>query len=72
MKKVINSSISISYEEAHRKASKILRAAQSLLDLMDDTPYGFLDNNDLGVLYNELVDTIPSLSRSIDNGSIEY
>lgn len=70
MKKVVKASAT--YEMAHRRASKILRAAQTLLNLMDEAPGDFVDANDLGALYQELIDTIPELSRSLDEGNIYF
>ena len=48
------------YEMAHRRASKILREAQTLLDLMDEAPGDFVDANDLGALYHskEIISSI--------------
>lgn len=70
MKKVVKASAT--YEMAHRRASKILRAAQTLLDLMDETPGNFVEDNDLGPLYQELIDTIPALSMSLEEGNIYF
>ena len=70
MKKVIKASVS--YEMALRKASKILKLSQALLNEMDSAPAGLVENNDLFGLYDELINTIPELSRAIDNGDIEY
>lgn len=54
------------------KGRNILNAAKKLLDLMEDTPSGFLDANDLGPLYEELIETIPGFDLAIKSGDISY
>lgn len=54
------------------KSRNILNAAKKLLDLMEDTPSGFLDANDLGPLYEELIETIPGFDLAIKSGNIVY
>lgn len=71
MKRVIVKAASDS-DKMYNKANKILSAAKNLLDLMEDTPSGFLDNNDLGSLYEELVETIPAFQFAIRSKDLEY
>lgn len=70
MKTVIRASAS--YELSYRKAEKILKASKTLLDLMDSSPEGLLENNDLMPLYDELIETIPALDLMIKTGKLEY
>lgn len=56
---------------AYRRAERILKLSKELLDAMEDTPHGFLDNNDLGSLYEELVETIPAFQMAVRGKSLE-
>ena len=58
-------------DRAYSKARGILKAMQDLFDRLEDTPSGFVDANDLGPLYEELVDAIPALSFAIKSDSLE-
>lgn len=71
MKKMIKSS-SDGYVEAMKHAKTIKKYGQLLLDAMENTPSGFLDANDLGPLYEELIEVLPSLDFAINSGSVEY
>lgn len=70
MKKMIRASIT--KDDATRHATMIKNKAQELLDAMENTPSGFLDANDLGALYEELIDVIPALSMAINSGNVSY
>lgn len=56
----------------YAKAEKILKASKELLDMMEDTPSGFLDNNDLGDLYEELIETIPAFQMTVRSKKLEF
>lgn len=53
------------------KARKILKAGKDLLNLLEETPEGFLKDNDLQQLYDELIEVLPALDFAINDGSIE-
>lgn len=61
----------LGYYNKYEEARKVLSAAKELLDVMDSTPGDFVDVNDLGDLYDELVDIIPMLQMAISNKTIE-
>jgi len=65
MKKVIKASTSIN------KAKVVLKKAKELMDFLDETPAGFLEEYDLVQLYEELVETIPGLSFAINSDSYD-
>jgi len=44
------------------KLGKIITKMKELLDVMEDTPSGFLDEHDLGELYERLIEDIPAAS----------
>lgn len=69
MKRVVKASMA--NDRAYRNARTILKKAQELLDAMENTPSGFLDANDLGDLYECLINDIPALSFAIESGIIE-
>ena len=71
MKKMIKSS-SDEYAKAENHAKTIKKYGQLLLDAMENTPSGFLDANDLGPLYEELIEVLPSLDFAIKSESVEY
>jgi len=72
MKKMIKASAADDKAIAMQKARVIKTKAQELLDVMENTPEGFLDANDLMQLYDELIDTLPALDFAINSGEIEY
>ena len=61
MKKVIKASTSTN------KAKAILKKAKELMNMLDAASDRFLNEHDLMPLYDELVETIPGLSRSISS-----
>lgn len=71
MKKIVRAS-SQEYLKAVTHAKTIKKYGQLLLDAMENTPSGFLDANDLGPLYEELIEVLPSLDFAINSGSVEY
>lgn len=66
MRKIIRAAYT-DESKAYTKAKRIQQAASNLLDIMEDTPSGFLDNNDLGPLYEELLETIQTLDYAIES-----
>lgn len=70
MKRVIKAA-SIAQNEALDRARKIKVKAQELFDIMEDSPSGFLDANDLGVLYDELIDVLPGLDFAIKSNTVD-
>ena len=72
MKRIISAAQYSSADSMERKAQKILKASQDLLDMLEDTPDGFLENNDLGDLYDELIETIPAFAMIVRSKSLEY
>ena len=72
MKKFVVAAGSADKDVIYKKAERILKSAKDLLDYMEDTPSGFLDNNDLGDLYEELIETIPAFQIAIRSKSLEY
>ena len=71
MKQVIRASASRGYWNRYDEARKVLSAAKNLYDTMEDTHEGFLENNDLMDLYDELGDCIRMLTMSIKDKTIE-
>ena len=71
MKRVI-SATSTDKDFAYRRAERILKLSKELLDAMEDTPDDFLDKNDLGSLYDELIETIPAFQMTVRSKSLEY
>ena len=63
---------SASRDKAYRDGEKILKAAKDLLDLLDSTEEDFVENNDLGSLYDELIETIPAFQMSLRSKSLEF
>ena len=61
----------VRYQNADKKAQKILKLAQALLDEMDSADTELLENNDLMPLYDELIDAIPALSFAINSKSLD-
>ncbi len=62
MKRVIRAS-----EAQNRtKARTILNKSKELLDVIENAPEGVIEEYDLNALYEELIDIIPSLSRSLE------
>ena len=61
----------VRYQNADKKAQKILKPAQALLDEMDSADTELLENNDLMPLYDELIDVIPALSFAINSKSLD-
>ncbi len=62
MKRIIRAS-----EAPNRtKARTILNKSKELLDVIENAPEGVIEEYDLNVLYEELIDIIPSLSRSLE------
>ena len=61
----------VRYQNADKKAQKILKLAQALLDEMDSADTELLENNDLMPLYDELIDAIPTLSFAINSKSLD-
>jgi len=59
MKKYVSSSNSVN------SIYEIERAMKQLRDVMEDTPSGTIDKYDLGVLYEELLDSIQALDYEI-------
>ena len=70
MKRMINASAA--YNDAERKAKKIYQLMSTLFDELDDAPEEFVDNNDLGQLYEELEDTLPALQIAINSKGLEF
>lgn len=68
MKRIVTAA---SDERAYRRAERILKLAKELLDAMEDTSSGFVDNNDLGDLYEELIETIPAFQMAIRSKQLE-
>lgn len=68
MKRVVTASAD---EKTYRRAERILKLSKELLDAMEDTPSGFIDNNDLGDLYEELIDVIPAFQLAIRSKSLD-
>lgn len=71
MRKVIKAS-SVAQEEALNRARKIKARASELFDLLEDAPEGFVDNNGLGILYDELLEVLPLLTYAINGKTIEF
>ena len=61
---------SAAQREANAKADKIYRAMQTLFNLLEDTPDGFVDENDLSDLYDALLEDLPALKYAINSGSV--
>lgn len=71
MKKMIRAA-SADQDRAMECARKIYSKSKELFDVLEDTPSGFLDANDLGPLYEELLDVIPAIAFAIKSRTVEY
>ena len=71
MKRVVKAS-SADYAKAKSDADKILKAAKNLLDIMDATDEDFIQQNDLGDLYDCLIEDIPALQVAIRSNNLFY
>lgn len=49
---------------------KIVKAAQALLDVLEEADENFLEANDLKGLYDELIETLPGFDFAVKSGSI--
>lgn len=56
----------------YAKAEKILKASKELLDMLEDTPEDFLQNNDLIDLYDELIEVIPAFQMAVKSKDLEF
>lgn len=72
MKRVVKASASTDQTVAINKAKAINAQARKLLDLLEDTPSGFIDANDLEDVYTALLDAIPALDFAINTKTVAY
>ena len=70
MKRVVITA-SAAQRESTERAKKIYRAMQTLFNLLEDAPDGFVDKNDLSDLYDALLEDLPALNYAINSGMIE-
>lgn len=54
-----------SAEDSQKRLRKIRNKAQGLLDEIENSPSGFIQNHDLGILCTELSDSIKELSHEL-------
>ena len=62
---------SAAQRESTERAKKIYRTMQTLFNMLEDAPDGFVDKNDLSDLYDALLEDLPALNYAINSGMVE-
>ena len=64
MKRIVRASKLLSMDET--KAKQILRKSKELFDLMEDAREGFVEEFDIGDLYDTLADSIRAITYRLE------